>query len=227
MITVLLPTLNEEKAIEKVIDEIPVDTLRLKGYSVRVLVVDGKSHDRTRELAAKRGARVIIQEGRGKGKGVRQALSEIKTDYLFMLDADGTYPPKYIVDMLTYLDRGYDVVLGSRFDGEMEDGAMSTINYIGNRLLTTLANMLYGTRISDVCTGLWGFSKRALDNLHLNSNRFEIEAELFSTYVKANYRIAEIPIRYRRRPSPSKLSPLSALSIARKLVTRKFISIFT
>jgi dolichol-phosphate mannosyltransferase len=224
-VTILLPTLNEEENIQTVIDELPITKLVTRGYEVNILVVDGKSKDRTCEIAEKLGANVITQNGKGKGNGVRQAFSHADTDYLFMLDADGTYPSSYIMEMLTKLEEGYDVVLGSRLDGQIQTGAMTRVNYFGNKMLTLLANALYGTRISDVCTGLWGFNSKVIKNLDLNSNHFEIEAEMFATCVKKHYNITEIPIHYKRRgENPPKLTPINAMGIARKLIARKFVS---
>ena len=224
-ITILLPTLNEEENIRQVINDLPIMDLKSRGYDVNVLVVDGQSTDMTREIAEEQGANVILQDGRGKGDGVRKAFSHADTDYLFMLDADGTYPSSYILQMLKKLEKGDDIVLGSRMEGEIQEGAMTSTNYFGNRMLTLLANALYGTRISDVCTGLWGFNSKVIKGLDLNSNHFEIEAEMFATAVKNKYKISEIPINYRRRgETPPKLSPTCAISIARKLVARKFIS---
>jgi dolichol-phosphate mannosyltransferase len=224
-VTILLPTLNEEESIRHVIEDLPIYDLKNKGYDVNILVVDGESTDRTKEIAEDNGANVILQQGKGKGAGVRTAFSHADTDYLFMLDADGTYPGVYIMDMLTKLKSGYDVVLGSRLNGQIQPGAMTSTNYFGNKMLTLLANALYGTRISDVCTGLWGFNSKVIKNLDLNSNHFEIEAEMFATSVKNKYNITEIPISYKRRgETPPKLSPLNALGIARKLIARKFVS---
>lgn len=225
-VTILLPTLNEEESIKQVIDELPILDLKNSGYDVNILVVDGESTDRTKDIAEAQGANVILQQGRGKGAGVRTAFSHADTDYLFMLDADGTYPSMHIMEMLKVLENGYDVVLGSRLEGQIQPGAMTTTNYFGNKMLTLLANALYGTRISDVCTGLWGFNNKVVKNLNLNSNHFEIEAEMFATSVKNKYKITEIPIQYKRRgESTPKLSPVCALGIARKLITRKFVSI--
>ena len=224
-ITILLPTLNEEENIRDVIEELPISDLKSRGYHVNILVVDGKSTDRTQEIAQAHGADVILREGKGKGAGVRQAFSYADSDFLFMLDADGTYPSSYILEMLDRLENGYDVVMGSRLDGDIQSGAMPHTNYFGNKMLTLLANTLYGTKISDVCTGLWGFNNKVIKNLDLNSNHFEIEAEMFATSVKKQYKITEIPIQYKRRgASQPKLSPRCAMSIARKLIARKFIS---
>ena len=83
-ICIILPTLNEELSIGKVIDEIPRHTLEEEGYEVDVVVVDGNSSDRTRQITREKGARVILERRRGKGRAVRTALKEVKADYIFM-----------------------------------------------------------------------------------------------------------------------------------------------
>lgn len=224
-VTILLPTLNESAGIEPLIDELPISQLKDRGYEVNILVIDGGSTDRTCEIAEAKGANVMIQHGKGKGNGVRQAISTIDTDYLFMLDADMTYPPWYILGMLESLETGYDVVSGSRLNGHLQEGAMSSMNYFGNRMLTLLANTLYGTRMTDVCTGLWGFNRRVLENLALNARHFDIEAEIFATCTKNKYRMAEMPIAYKKRSGIPKLRPIAGISIAKKLIGRRFISL--
>ena len=222
-IAIILPALNEEKTIGMVIDEIRQQALEQQGYNVNILVVDGNSTDRTREIAQERGAQVIIEPRKGKGRAVRTAFEQVKADFVFMLDADFTYPASYIRDMLGLLRQGYDVAIGSRLKGEKERGAMSRLNTMGNHLLTFLANMLYRTRISDLCTGYWGLKGEIMPNLRLSADGFDFEAELFTQVVKNGYSIGELPIYYRRRPTPPKLSSLKdGLKIGWTLVTRRF-----
>jgi dolichol-phosphate mannosyltransferase len=140
-----------------------------------------------------------------------------------MLDADYTYPATYIPRMLEVLQEGYDVVLGSRLKGEMVEGAMSKTNLLGNRLLACLANILYGTRISDLCTGYWGLTSRVISGLKLDAKGFEVEAVMFSEIAKEGYRIAEVPVYYRRRATPSNLNSLKdGLKIGWTLLTKRF-----
>jgi len=220
---IILPTLNEEETIGRVIDEIPRDILEDKGYLVKVLVVDGNSTDLTRQIARERGAEVIIEPRKGKGRAMRTAFEQIKADFVFMLDADYTYPAAYIPDMLDMLQQGYDVVIGSRLKGERQKGSMSRLNVIGNHLLTLMADVLYLRRISDLCTGCWGFRGEVIHRLHLTADGFNFEAELFTQIVKNGCSIGEIPILYRRRPTPAKLSSIKdGLNIGWTLITRRF-----
>jgi glycosyltransferase involved in cell wall biosynthesis len=211
-VAVVLPALDEQKTIGKVIDSIPVELLVQSGYGVDITVVDGHSKDMTGAIAKARGARLLVQHGRGKGDAVRTAFEQFDGDYLFMLDADDTYPAEKIPDMLRLMENNvYDVMLGSRLAGSIEPGAMSRLNYIGNVVLTETANLLYENErpITDVCTGFWGFDRDAVEHLtSLSAKNFEVEAEIYAKCVKAGYRVGEIPIRYTRRVSPPKLSSI-------------------
>lgn len=220
---IILPALNEEEAIGKVIDEIPKEVLEERGFNVRILVADGNSRDRTRQIAQDKGAEVIIESRRGKGRAMRTAFEQIKADYVFMLDADYTYPATYITQMLDILEQGYPVVIGSRLEGKIEKGGMSLLNLVGNHLLTFMANVLYSTRITDLCTGYWGWRGETIASLPLVSNGFTLEAELFITLARKGYKIAEVPIHYRRRTTPPKLKALrDGIRIGWALLTRRF-----
>ena len=221
-ILIILPTLNEEQTIGKVIDEIPRPALEQAGYGVQVLVVDGNSTDRTRQIAEEKGASVIVEPRKGKGIAVTKVLSSVDADFIFMLDADNTYPPGYIPDMLKLLTN-HHAVIGSRLKGRRERGAMRRLNLVGNHLLSLLATALYRRRISDICTGYWGFRGEVVKNLNLGATAFDLEAELFSRLARKGYSIAELPIDYRRRASPPKLRPLrDGTRISWALITRRF-----
>lgn len=232
-VVIMLPALNEENSIGEVIDDIPFTALRDRGYDAIAVVIDGNSTDRTLEIAREKGARIIIQQGKGKGLGVRQALALCHPDdrengeariscegstamrdakYLIMLDADGTYPPEHIVDIIDALEKGADVVMGSRFLGTIADGAMTGLNRLGNTVLSDAATVLYQQRCTDLCTGMWGFNAKALEELELDSRHFELEAELFAESAKKGLGIVEVPISYLPRKGETKLVPLKAAS---------------
>ena len=222
-VSVVLPALNEEEAIGKVIDEIPVEELEAKGYQIEIIVVDNGSTDKTAEIAAAQGAKVISEPNRGKGRAIRTGFEMVSGDFVFMIDSDFTYPAGYITQMVGLLESGYDVVLGSRLNGAVEHGAMKRLNLIGNHLLAFLANLLYGTRISDLCTGLWGFKVEVVRSLNLDAVGFELEANMLIEVAKRGYKISEVPIQYRKRATASKLGSIRAgWGIGKTIVRKRF-----
>ena len=233
-VVIFLPALNEEHGIGPVMDRIPRAELEAAGYSISVWVVDGNSTDRTLQVGRDRGANVFIQEGRGKGNAMRQAFDHVlrmrdlanggsfDREFYLMLDADGTYPPEAVPEFVEALASGNDVVHGSRFRGRMADGAMTPLNRIGNRVLSTLARFLYGVSVTDVCTGMWGFSVKMLRQIRLEATGFDLEADLFGSACISRARSRELPVDYAARIGPPKLIPLrSGLQIALRLLTRR------
>jgi dolichol-phosphate mannosyltransferase len=222
-VAIILPALNEALTIGRVLDEIPKPALEQEGYQVEIVVVDSNSRDETAQIARDRGARIAVETRRGKAVAVRTALASIEADFVFMLDADYTYPATYIPEMLRVMRSGYPVVVGSRLRGQRERGAIRRLNLIGNILLTWLANILYGTQISDLCTGYWGVKREVIPMLKIRASGFQLEAELFAQLAKSGYSIAEVPIFYRRRPSKAKINRIrDGIRIAWLLVSRRF-----
>ena len=228
---VMLPALNEEKAIKKTVNEVPFTELALRGWEVKILVIDGRSVDSTVKIAQSLGCDILVQRGeKGKGVGVREgfelALSE-SFEALVMLDVDGTYSPKDMTKLLDSLENNKnDIVIGSRLRGSLSPDSMSRLNYLGNHLLTWLAVVLHGPYISDLCTGYWCFKKDAIKTIfpYLNSIRFEIEAEMYAAASTNNLKIDEVPISYNERIGEAKLGSIrDGAHIMRKLFTRSII----
>ena len=221
-VCIIIPALNEAETIGAVIDEIPKHVIAQKGYQIEVMVIDNGSTDRTRQIAEAKGAKVVVEPKRGKGRAMRTALKITDADFIFMLDGDYTYPPSHIAEMLELLHRDYPVVIGSRLKGQIEKGAISRLNVVGNRLLTLMANILYRTKISDLCTGYWGLRGEVIPNLALSANGFDFEAELYTQVAKKGYQIGEVPIYYRRRKSPPKLNSIrDGLKIGWALIRKR------
>ncbi len=231
-VVVLLPALNEEQSVGRVIDRIPTERLRSLGYDTAVWVVDGQSVDKTMEVARARGASTFVQTGNGKGNGMRQALSHLLTRppsgtapgsrFFVMLDADGTYPAEEIPRFVEALESGEDVVLGSRLRGSIQAGAMTRVNFLGNRILSGLASFLYRIPVTDVCTGMWGFREYAFRGAGLAANGFDFEADLFASACERGVRVTELPIAYGCRMDEPKLIPLrTGIVIAWRLLMRR------
>jgi len=208
-IAVILPALNEEKALAQLIREVPKRTLESKGYEVEVFVVDNNSTDSTASVARELGARVIFEPKRGKGRAIITAFRNIDADFCFMMDSDYTYPPSHVVEMIEVLQQK-DVVIGSRIKGKREKGSMKWLNYTGNVMLSALASFLYRNKISDLCTGYWGFRGHVAKNINLEKvYGFELETRIFIQIVKQGYSYKEVPINYRRRVGTrAKLNPI-------------------
>ena len=133
-VAVVIPTLNEERAIGDVIERIPVSDLLKDGFETTAYVVDGHSTDATREIGTRNGARIngariISDEGKGKGAAVRAAFEVVDADYVIMVDGDDTYPINVATEMVCLLQT-HDVVIGSRLKGRIEPGANSGANCV-------------------------------------------------------------------------------------------------
>ncbi len=206
-VCVIIPALNEEVGIEDTIKSIPKDEIAGMGYEVNILVADNSSVDRTKEIAQKAGAEVIVEILRGKGNAFRRGLKYVDADFIFMIDGDSTYPASYIPKMLRQLKYN-DVVIASRLRRKVCTSCMSRLNLLGNCILSRMASVLYGKKITDVCSGLWGFRAEVVKNLGLKAKGFELEAELFCKIAKRNLSFHELSIPYSPRSSPSKLRVL-------------------
>jgi len=206
-VAVIIPTLNEERGIGDVVERIPVSDLLKDGFETTAYVVDGHSTDATQEIAARKGANIIFDEGKGKGAAMRAAFEVVDADYVIMVDGDDTYPIDVATEMVRLLQT-YDVVVGSRLKGKIEPGAMTRVNIVGNTLLTLFARLLFSAKISDLCSGLWGFRRDVIQRLELAAQGFDLEADMFAECVLKGCTIAEIPITYRARHDSPKLSSL-------------------
>jgi hypothetical protein len=208
-LVVVLPTLNEEVGLARTLDEIPFDALRASGWEVRPLVIDGGSTDRTREVAQRRGIAILNQTGQGKGAAIREALTflaERKARYAVIMDADFTYPGAMVPAMAQLLDAGSQLVVGVRQPvRSARDDSREFVHRVGNRLLNLTASQLAGLPILDLCSGFWGVVIDTVPPLALESNGFEIEAELFTKAYRAGYTVTQIPIAYRERVGIAKL----------------------
>lgn len=197
-LTIILPAYNEEQAIGLVIDEI-----RSLPVHCNILVVDNGSTDSTSKVALSKKVRVVGELKKGKGNAMRTGFGLVDTPFVVMVNSDYTYPLEYIQTIYGLLKKGYyDVVIGCR--QLKEKGSMSSANTLGNFLLSTLASTLYGHRIYDICSGMWGFRKEALEKFEITSTGFTLEADLFVNSLRSRCKVFQIPIGYRPRLNGSK-----------------------
>jgi dolichol-phosphate mannosyltransferase len=196
-VCVLVPTLNEAETIGEVIDG-----FRSHGYE-NVLVVDGDSTDGTAEIARDHGARVIQQSGSGKGQAIREAIRQVEAGYVLMLDGDGTYRPEDADAMLEpLLDGNYEHVIGDRF-ADMEAGAMSRFNKVGNAMFNWVFRHVHGENFEDILSGYRAFTRESVENFYLDADGFGVETEMAVECVKHGVPTTVVPIRYEARPDGS------------------------
>jgi glycosyltransferase involved in cell wall biosynthesis len=205
-ISVVIPCLNEEEAVGKVVDQ-ALEGIRRSGRTGEVIVVDNGSTDRSAEVAAEHGAIVVREERPGYGSAYLAGLTHARGSYIVMGDADETYPMRDLAPFVERLAAGDDLVMGSRFEGTIHGEAMPWLNrHIGNPILTGLLNVLFGVKISDAHCGMRAVRRDALPALDLHSTGMEFASEMVFKAFRRKLRISEIPIDYYPRVGESKLN---------------------
>ena len=209
---ILLPTLNEERGLPLTFDDLPLSTIRSRGWSARPLVIDGGSTDRTREMASERGVPVVRQRSRGKGAAIREGLEllhRLRVRYAVVLDADTTYPGSAVLPALELLDSGSDLVVGVR---QPETGRPHSfrdlVHRVGNVLLNFAAGQYSRSTYLDLTSGFWAVDVEKSRALELSTDDFGIEAELFLKAHRHGWNASQIPIEYRERVGVAKLHAL-------------------
>jgi glycosyltransferase involved in cell wall biosynthesis len=205
-ITVVLPCLDEEAAVGSVVDE-AWKGIERSGRAGEVIVVDNGSTDDSAQIAAARGATVVFEPRRGYGQAYLTGIENARGRYLVMADADGTYPLAELGSFVDKLEEGDDLVLGSRFEGEIHEGAMPwSHRWIGNPILTGMLNRLFGIKVSDAHCGMRALRRSALPVLDLHSTGMEFASEMVFKAFRKKLSVGEIPIDYYERTGESKLS---------------------
>jgi glycosyltransferase involved in cell wall biosynthesis len=200
-VSVVIPTLNEAGSIARVLDDIPASLAN------EVLVVDGGSTDGTLEIAAGRGARVVLEPRRGYGRACLTGLERAaEPDVVVFLDGDYSDRPAEMSRLLAPIRDGKaDIVLGSRFEGGLTAGAMPWHQALGNRLAAALIRALYGVPLTDL--GPFRAARRSvLRALALREPTYGWAVELPTRGARQGYRVAEVPVSYHPRIGVSKIS---------------------
>ena len=208
-IAIVMPALNECQAVGKVVTDIKG---AMKDYKHIVLVVDGHSSDGTDKIAKDKGAKVIYQKGKGYGDALKTGFSYAKNrlnaKIIVMLDADLTYDPKHIPELVTpIINDEADMVVGDRFAG-MEKGAMHLVNRFGNKGLSLIAKLALGLTVHDTQSGMRAFKAELLDSLNLVAVGMPLAMEMLAEAHSADARILEVPITYKPRVGETKLHPI-------------------
>lgn len=200
-VSVVMAARNEERAIKKVIDDINSIT----NNQAEIIVVDS-SNDKTPDIAEELGAKVVRQEPKGYGVAVKLALMSATRDIIITTDCDDTYPMEDIPKFVQCIEKGYDIVNGSRFAKRLD--SMPILNRFGNWFFATLASIFYNIKITDVTTGMRAYSKEVIHDINWTEN-VGLSAELLLRPALRKYKIIEIPISYRDRIGKTKLNPIT------------------
>jgi dolichol-phosphate hexosyltransferase len=205
LISIIIPTLNEQSGIEKTIKSIPKSVIRDKlGYEVEIIIVDGYSIDSTREIASKMGARVIIEKRKGYGRACKSGFAAAKGEILVTVDADNTYPTESISNYIEELnDNNLEFISVNRFSG-MEKGAMSFTRRVGNKVLTLIMRVLYSVDIRDSQSGMWIMKKSFISQIRLASDDMSMSEEIKIIAFRF-FRSKELDGKYYSRTGTAKL----------------------
>lgn len=193
-ISIVIPTLNEEKNIRRVLEDIK--NSRCRDYEI--IVVDGYSKDKTVEIAKRYSAKVIYDD-KGKGSALIKGMNEAKGDIVITMDADCSHTSNELCLLVEGIKAGYDICMGSRFiqGGGTED--MPFYRKWGNRFFVFLVNLFWGMNYSDLCYGYRSFRKDCIKKLDLKSEGFGIETEISIKAAKKKLKVLEVPSFEKRR----------------------------
>ena len=199
-VELIIPAYNEEDAIGEVVREVPREVVS------RVIVVDNASTDGTGRAAREAGAEVVREKRRGYGSACLAGVCALKdAEVVVFLDGDRSDDPREIQLLIDPILEGRaDFVIGSRI-GRMERGALTPQQLAGNRIATTLIKLLYGVRLADLGS-FRALRREALESLGMSNLSYGWPVEMVVKAAKRGYRIAEVPITYRRRIGESKVS---------------------
>jgi glycosyltransferase involved in cell wall biosynthesis len=205
-IAVLIPCLNEERTIAKVIRD-----FRRELPEAAVYVYDNDSSDRTARVAQDAGAEVVREKRRGKGFVVASMFEDVDADVYVLVDGDDTYPAGKVHELLRpIVDERADMVVGTRLEAFGEQ-SFRRFHLIGNKLVVGLVNLIFKCKLKDIMSGYRAFNRDFVRKVPIVSRGFEVETEMTLQALHYDFVIAEVPVPYRKRPegSSSKLKTFS------------------
>jgi len=195
VISIVVPSLNEEITIGEFIDWC-WEGLKQAGVSGEIIIVDSSS-DQTPQVALARGAHILRTPKRGLGQAYIDAIPYIRGEFIIMGDCDLTYEFRNLQPFVDSYKAGHEFVMGSRFKGTIEDGAMPPLHrYFGTPLTTWFLNRLYKSHYSDIHCGMRGITREALVRLRLTSSAWEYASEMVLKASRIGLRVAEVPVTF-------------------------------
>ncbi len=160
-----MPTLNEEEGIGTTIDSICKEHFKNRNWDLEIAIIDGDSKDKTREIARKKGANVILEKRKGYGRAYKTGFAKVDGDIIVTGDADATYPfDKIHLYIEQLIKENIDFITTDRF-AELKHGSMSVKHAFGNFLLAKTMQILFLMNVKDSQSGMWIFKRDALDKV--------------------------------------------------------------
>jgi dolichol-phosphate mannosyltransferase len=203
-VSVIIPTLNEEHTLRDIIEG-------CRPYADEILVVDGHSTDRTREVAESAGVRVVLDNKKGKGEALRHSINFVTGDIIVFIDADGSHDPNDIPNLLVpILKDEADHVSASRLIGgssELHGGFDECIRLMGSSFITACINWRFKVKLSESQNGFRAIKTDVIKQLGLSENITTIEQEMIMKTLKKGFRMGEVPSHeHKRKMGYSKIS---------------------
>jgi len=194
-LSIVVPAMNEEVTIGEFVDWCR-EGLAKAGVLGQILIVDS-STDQTPRIAVERGAEVLCVPKRGLGRAYIDAIPYIRGKWIVMGDADLTYDFRELAPFVEQFRKGAEFVMGSRFHGSIESGAMPPLHqYFGTPLTTWILNVIYHSKYSDIHCGMRGLTTGALQRIDLQSQSWEYASEMVLKAARLGLRIAEVPVKF-------------------------------
>lgn len=188
-VSIIVPTKNEEKNVKNILE-------RVKNFGDEILVVDGHSTDNTRSVAESLGVRVVLDNGKGKGDGIKKGIEEAQGDILVFIDADGSHIAEDIPKLVKPIKEGQaDLVIASRRSGgsdELYGDFNKFLRESGSHLITLLINKRFKIYLTDSQNGFRAVKKEVAQDLNLKEDITTIEQEMLIKILKKKYRVVEI-----------------------------------
>lgn len=188
--TLVLLTRNEIEGVKALYDKIPFDKFD------ESFAVDPGSTDGTLEFFKEKGVRVVMQEKKGRGEAFRVAVKNARNGILVFFSPDGNEDPKDSVKLVECIEQGNDMAIASRFTKESradDEDSLVAVRSLGNKGFTTIANVLFGGKLTDSINGYRAIKKEKFLELNPNAEGFCIEYQMSIRAMKLKHKIAEIP----------------------------------
>lgn len=215
-VSIVIPAKNEGEGIQKIIRAV-------KPYSKDIIIVDGNSTDNTKEVSLKENVSFYLDNGKGRGAGVKLGIKKAKNNIVILVDADGSHDIKDIPLLVnTLIEKNADMVISSRRTGGSTDMKLNLdglLRSVGSDILTMLLNKRFKTEFTDILYSFRVVRKDKFQKARLHANDFAIEQEMLIQFLKKKYKVIEIPSRESARAwGKSKLKTITGIKLLFKLL---------